>query len=132
MRSAGHARGGSTGSSHIVLDTNVLVSGLLSPLGAPARILDLVINGNVILVLDARIFSEYTDVLGREKFSFPKDMVTEILAFIERDGIFTSQVPFNLYSSDPVIFRLLKCRVSAGVPIVTGNLKHFRNSGLWL
>jgi putative PIN family toxin of toxin-antitoxin system len=122
-------RGGNTGLPHIVLDINVLVSGLLSPHGAPARILDLVINGNVILVLDARIFSEYTDVLGRDKFSFPKDTVTEILAFIKRDSIFTSPVPLTCTVPDPGDLPFIEVSCHAGVPIVTGNLKHFKDSG---
>lgn len=129
MRSASHVRGGNTGPTHIVLDTNVLVSGLLSPHGAPARILDLVINGSVIVVLDARILSEYADVLRRDKFSFPKDMVNEIITFIERDGIITSPRPLTCTVPDPGDLPFIEVSRHADVPIVTGNLRHFRNSG---
>jgi len=122
-------RGGNTGSPHIVLDTNVLVSGLLSPHGAPARILDLVINGSVIIVLDGRIFSEYADVLRRDKFSFPKDAVNEIIAFIEREGIFTSPLPLTCTVPDPGDLPFIEVSRDAEVPIVTGNLRHFRDSG---
>jgi hypothetical protein len=31
----------------VVLDTNILVSALLSPFGPPARVLDLVLNGDI-------------------------------------------------------------------------------------
>lgn len=68
-------------------------------------------------------------MLGREKFSFPKDRVTEILAFIERDGIFTSPVPLTWTVPDPGDLPFIEVSSHAGVPIVTGNLKHFRNSG---
>ncbi|MBI4484227.1 MAG: PIN domain-containing protein [Acidobacteria bacterium] len=39
----------------IVLDTNVLVSALLSPFGAPARVLDLVLLERATLLFDERI-----------------------------------------------------------------------------
>ena len=54
----------------IVLDTNVLVSALLSPHGAPAAVLQLVVTGRVVLCFDARVLSEYREVLRREKFDF--------------------------------------------------------------
>jgi predicted nucleic acid-binding protein len=42
----------------IVLDTNVLVSGLLSPLGPPGRIVDLVVAERVTVLFDDRIISD--------------------------------------------------------------------------
>jgi len=52
----------------IVLDTNVLISGMLSPSGPPGKIIDLLRSGALQLVVDDRILSEYTDVLRREYF----------------------------------------------------------------
>ena len=54
----------------IVLDTNVLVSGLLSPHRPPGEIVRLVSGGLVSLCLDARIVAEYRDVLARPRFGF--------------------------------------------------------------
>jgi predicted nucleic acid-binding protein len=42
----------------IVLDTNVLVSGLLSPHGPPGRIFDLLLGGKLTLVFDDRLLAE--------------------------------------------------------------------------
>ena len=120
---------GNVGLLHIVLDTNVLVSGLLSPHGAPARILDLVIRGDVIIVLDGRIFSEYADVMRRDKFSFPEHAVNEIITFIEKEGIFISPVPLTCTVPDPGDLPFIEVSRHADVPIVTGNLRHFRGSG---
>lgn len=120
---------GNVGLPHIVLDTNVLVSGLLSPYGAPARVLDLVIRGNVIIVLDGRIFSEYADVMRRDRFSFPEDAVNEIITFIEREGIFISPVPLTCTVPDPGDLPFIEVSRHADVPVVTGNLRHFRASG---
>jgi len=67
---------------------------MLSPHGAPAKILNLVINGDIIVVLDARIFAGHSTVLQRKKFAFPKDAIHEIIAFIQREGVFISPLGF--------------------------------------
>jgi len=54
----------------IVLDTNVLVAGLLSPSGPPAWIVEAVLAGELDLALDAAIRQEYEDVLRRPEFRF--------------------------------------------------------------
>jgi len=113
----------------IVLDTNVLVSGLLSPHGAPAKILNLVINGDVGLILDARIYNEYSDVLHRKKFSFPEDAVNEIISFIRREGMFISPVPVICTVPDPGDLPFIEVSLHANVPVVTGNIRHFNGSG---
>jgi len=122
-------RGDSTATPQIVLDTNVLVSGLLSSRGAPAGILNLVINGSVIILLDTRIFDEYADVLRRDKFGFPEDAVQEILAFIRREGLFTTPRPVACTIPDPGDLPFIEVSLHAGVPVVTGNVRHFRGSG---
>ncbi len=47
----------------IVLDTNVLVAGLLSPTGPPGWIVEAVLAGDVDLVLNMAIRQEYEEVL---------------------------------------------------------------------
>jgi uncharacterized protein len=115
--------------TRIVLDPNILVSGLLSPHGAPAGILDLVVNGKVTLILDSRIFSEYYEVLCRKKFSFPEDAVHSLMEYIRQDGIFISPVPLRIQVPDPGDLPFIEVACHAGVPIVTGNIRHFRDSG---
>jgi uncharacterized protein len=122
-------RGGNTATPKIVLDTNVLVSGLLSSRGAPAGILNLVLNGSVIILLDTRIFDEYEDVLMRDKFGFPADAVQEILAFIRREGLFTTPRPVACTIPDPGDLPFIEVSLHARVPVVTGNIRHFKGSG---
>lgn len=55
---------------NIVLDTNVLVAGLLSPFGTCGEIVRMVSSGELRLSFDARIFTEYEEVLNRPKFKF--------------------------------------------------------------
>ena len=71
----------------VVLDTNVVVSGLLRAKGNPAQVLTLALAGAVQVAYDKRILAEYADVLARPKFKFDKDRVREILTKLEADGI---------------------------------------------
>ena len=103
---------------------------MLSPHGAPARILNLVINGNIIVVLDARIFAEYSTVLHREKFSFPSDAINEIIVFIQREGMFISPLPLTFTIPDPGDLPFIEVSCHAKVPVVTGNIRHFRGLGV--
>jgi len=50
-----------------VLDTNILVSGLISPRGSPAKIIDLWQEGNYILVTSKAILNEVRRVLNCPK-----------------------------------------------------------------
>ncbi len=79
----------------IVLDTNVLVSGLLTPFGPGGEIVRMVSAGKLILYLDARILLEYQEVLYRPKFKFNKDHVNMLLDFIKQYGQYVSTVPLK-------------------------------------
>ena len=111
----------------IVLDTNVLVSGMINAFGPPGRIVDLIREGHVELVLDDRIISEYTEVLNRPKFRgyFCVQDACDILVFLERNSHYI--VPTVQVSDlpDPDDGPFLDAAHSAGVPLVTGNTDDF-------
>lgn len=77
----------------IVLDTNVLVSALLSPFGPPARILGLVMTGAVSCCVDARILAEYDDVLHRPRLAIDPARASEALDEIRHSGLSVASVP---------------------------------------
>jgi len=103
---------------------------MISPHGAPAGILNLVVNGSIVVVLDARIFAEYSAVLKREKFSFPSGAINEIIAFVQREGVFISPIPITCALPDPADLPFIEVSCHAKVPIVTGNIRHFKGSGV--
>lgn len=107
----------------------MLVSGLLSGRGTPAAILNLIVNGEIVVVLDTRIYAEYADVLRREKFGFPKDSIDEILAFIRQEGEFVTPSPLSCTLPDPGDLPFAEAALHARIPVVTGNARHFRDSG---
>lgn len=71
----------------VVLDTNVVVSGLLQPEGNPARVLTLALAGAVQVCYDERVLGEYAEVLARSRFRFDPVRIREVLAKLEADGL---------------------------------------------
>lgn len=115
----------------IVLDTNVLVSGFLSPHGPPGAILRSVLAGSITVCFDDRILSEYRDVLSRGGFAFDADRVDEVLALIEAHGEFVlaETLGVELPDADDAMFVEVASAAGADV-LVTGNRKHFPDEAL--
>jgi uncharacterized protein len=63
----------------VVLDTNILVSGLLQSKGNPAQVLELALAGALLVCHDASIVEEYREVLGRPRFKCDPERVREVL-----------------------------------------------------
>jgi putative PIN family toxin of toxin-antitoxin system len=49
----------------VIVDTNVLVSGLISATGAPGKVVDAIVRGDIIPVMSPATFAELEDVLHR-------------------------------------------------------------------
>lgn len=110
----------------IVLDTNVLVAGLLSPFGPCGDIVRMVSSGNLTLCVDARVLSEYHEVLKRPKFQFDPDRVSSILDYIEHSGWIVSSAPLSASLPDPDDEPFLEIAISGNADyLVTGNAVHF-------
>lgn len=110
----------------IVLDTNVLVSGLLNPYSASGEILQLVASGALELCYDARILGEYRNVLLRPKFAFDKFYVDSLLDQIRFCGHVVAAKPLKTKLPDPNDEPFLEVALEGEAQcLVTGNLKHF-------
>jgi putative PIN family toxin of toxin-antitoxin system len=110
----------------IVLDTNVVVSGLLNPYGHPGRLLDLVLEGWVTLLVDDRIFAEYEVVLRRPKFGFGSSEVGDFLDYVEAESSWIRAKPLIVSLPDPYDLPFLEVAVAGFADsLVTGNVKHF-------
>jgi putative PIN family toxin of toxin-antitoxin system len=110
----------------IVLDTNVVVSGILKPYSKAAAILRLVADGAVEVAYDLRILSEYRDVLRRPKFNFAKEDVEAFLEQVEGEGALVLVKPLNHHLPDPDDEPFLEVALSGHAKaIVTGNKRHF-------
>ena len=110
-----------------VFDTNVVVSGVLSPDGTPGQLLEAILDGRCQPVVNDSILAEYEAVLCRPKFNFKPSHIHILLDAIGKCALFAPFSPvFNadaLPDPDDAIF--VAAASSLNAPIVTGNLKHF-------
>ena len=113
----------------IVLDTNVLVSGLLNPDGNPGRVLDLFLAGDVTLVVDDRVLAEYRAVLARPKFGFDAFDVSDLLSLIETESVRVAAPPLGIVVPDEGDLPFIEVAIAGEAEVlVTGNVRHFRRS----
>lgn len=114
----------------VVLDTNILVSALWSKNGSPAKILGMVVRGDLTPCYDWRIFTEYQTVLNRPKFHFSQAEVSFLLDWIRIYGNSVIPKPVTdsfIDESDKKFFEVAK---ECNALLVTGNLKHYPNDPL--
>src|SRR6185437_6689086 len=69
-----------------VIDTNVLVSGLLTPTGNEALIILAIHHGFLHPCCSEAMLAEYADVLARPKFAFEPDEIAALLAMLRAKG----------------------------------------------
>lgn len=109
----------------VVIDTNILVSALLTPNGNPAKVLDYVINGAIVLCYDSRLLAEYLEVLHRPKFGLDRKSVSQVIDFFVYSGISIIPIPLTVNFEDPDDKKFYEVAVSSNAFLVTGNMKHF-------
>ena len=117
-------------SVYAVLDTNVLVSALLSSKvdAATVQVLERTLDGDLIPVFSDAILEEYEDVLHRRKFGFDHDAVRVLLGFIESRGLLVDPSSTGTLLPDMKDIPFYEVVMDAredGAYLVTGNLKHF-------
>ncbi|MGQ9558799.1 MAG: putative toxin-antitoxin system toxin component, PIN family [Desulfurispora sp.] len=113
----------------VVIGTNVLISGLLSPSGPPVAVLDMWISGRINVCVSPDIVNEYVSVLLRPRFA-----VLGTLA--ERSGIITGLVELpnttivyplwqlNVIDADPDDNIFLACAVEARAEVIVSGDEH--------
>lgn len=110
----------------VVVDTNVLVAGLLSPFGPPGEIVRMIASGSLSLCWDARILTEYQDVLSRPKFRFDQDHVVALLGQVHAQGMTVAGNPLPETLPDFTDQPFLEVALAGQAQcLITGNLKHF-------
>ena len=114
----------------VVIDTNVLISSLLSKNkdSATALIMNAVMQQDVILLYSKDILIEYEDVLSRKKFRFSEEKVRRLLEIIKLIGveIDPKAVSEILPDMDDIIFyEVVMEKRDEDAYLVTGNIKHF-------
>ena len=103
-----------------------MLSALIRLEGIPARILDLILSGQVNIVLDHRIYAEYQDVLMRPEFGFAPEAVDNLLDFLLQSGERVYKINTSVALPDAYDGKFLEVAIDGLAEfLVTGNLKHF-------
>lgn len=110
----------------VVLDTNVLVSGVLSPHGPPGRLMDLALAGDLVLVVDDRELSEYAEVLRRPRFGLPVRELDVLMRHLRDVGEGVTARPLSVALPDADDLPFLEVAAAGAAALVTGNTRHFR------
>lgn len=110
----------------VVLDTNVLVSGLLRLHSNPGEILRQAASGIFAVAYDVRMLDEYQEVLKRPELDLDGEWVEILLVRIRQDGLRVTAQPLPDPLPDPDDEPFLGTAVAAGADyLVTGNIAHY-------
>ena len=115
---------------YAVIDTNVLVSALLSSRddAATVQVLERVIEGEITPIYSDTIMNEYRVVLTREKFGFSDDLVQYLLFAIEKYGVLVKPSCSDVIlpdMKDVPFYEVVMEKRDGDAYLVTGNIKHF-------
>ncbi len=114
---------------YAVIDTNVLVSALLSSekQSNPLQVLKAIIDDKIVPLFCDEILAEYRSVLSRKKFPFTKKLIENVLDLFANNGLNLKRVSSDDYViPDPkdVVFLEISLAKDESY-LVTGNIKHF-------
>lgn len=115
---------------YAVIDTNVLVSALLSRHDDAATVLviERMLNGEVIPVYSNTTMDEYREVLHRKKFRFSPALVDYLLSAIQQFGVLVEPTPTGQILpdlKDLPFYEIVMEKREQDAYLVTGNVKHF-------
>lgn len=112
-----------------VIDTNVLVSAMISPDGNESLLVMAINQGLVMPCISPEILKEYSDVLLRPRFGFPAEEVSALLDLFRRRGELLDPPPIAGVSPDPGDDKFIACAAAGKADfLVTGNKQHFPQS----
>ncbi|MBS4096496.1 MAG: putative toxin-antitoxin system toxin component, PIN family [Sulfuricella sp.] len=109
-----------------VIDTNVLVSALLTPGGVASRLVEAIRDNKLQPVISHEVHLEYVQVLNREKFGFVKSEVADLLDDLMQLGLFVVPEPLDTTRlPDPDDGRFIAAARLANCVVIAGNPRHF-------
>ena len=116
---------------YVVIDTNVLVSALITrnENSPTVQILRFLANGNIVPVYSEDIVKEYNEVLRRAKFKLSESLIINLLKDIMDNGLeITELAEVTETIPDPkdiVFYAVTLSAQDKDAFLVTGNGKHF-------
>ena len=87
----------------VVIDTNILVSDLLQPLGLPAQVFILALSGSLQLCVSGEVYAEYEEVINRPRFQRDQETVAGALYAVREQGFWVKPTETVRACSDPAV-----------------------------
>ena len=114
-----------------VLDTNVLVSGLMKEPSVPGMVVNHALYGAIKPLYSNDMMREYEEVLHRSKFHFSPERVEKLLSGIKSRGILldAAKIDMEFIDQNDIVFYevVMEKRKTDEAWLVTGNIRHFPN-----
>ena len=110
----------------VVIDTNIIVSALLQPLGPPAQVFLLAVSGSIQLCITGEVYADYEEVIRRPRFRHDESVIRAALDSIREKGLWLRPTETVRACADPDDDIFLECAQAARAAyLVAGNTKHF-------
>ena len=115
---------------YVVIDTNVLVSALISRHddAATVQVVDKIFTEDVIPLYSPEFIDEYANVLRRKKFKFTHEAIEILLSAIEQNGILVEPNASGEIlpdMKDLPFYEVVLEKKDDDAYLITGNIKHF-------
>lgn len=119
----------------VVIDTNVLISGLLSGQGAPATILRLALHGEIELIFSPRTVKEHWQVLHYSKIlkrldelKIPIETAEQaVRSLIEISSLVPGKEHVDIIAEDPSDNVFLACAVEGNADFIISGDRHLKS-----
>jgi uncharacterized protein len=109
-----------------VLDTNVVVSGLLNSKGPSALILKHALLRRFSFYLSSALYQEYEEVLSRARLKLDQAQIRRFLLDLRAAAVLVNPRRRLRITSDPDDNKVMECGLEARADfLVTGNVRHF-------
>jgi putative PIN family toxin of toxin-antitoxin system len=109
-----------------VLDTNVMVSGLLRSAGPPAAVIELGFSGQFRWYISESIWAEYAVVLARKRLGIDPRRAAEFFVDLRDVAVFVTPTKKLHPCADANDDKFLECALEARADyVVTGNARHY-------
>ena len=115
---------------YAVIDTNVLVSALLSSHedSATVRVIGKLFSGEIKPLYSNEIMDEYINVLHRKKFRFSEETIETLISVVRKYGILVEPSASGITlpdMKDLPFYEVVLEKKDDNAYLVTGNIKHF-------
>ncbi|MEW6171729.1 MAG: putative toxin-antitoxin system toxin component, PIN family [Bacillota bacterium] len=113
----------------VVLDTNVVISGILIPGSPPGKVIDLWADGALTVAVSPALIEEYLGVLLRPKFrgvgsiEERQQLLESFLSLANTVTVLPKSL-LNVVAKDPSDNRILECAAASGAGCIVSGDRH--------